>query len=174
LQVTAGFSESDAVKVKVGQPAVVTFSALPSVSANARVVAIALTSTVVSNVVTYDVTVDFDGRVGSVKPGMTASVAVTTAEADNVLTLPASAVPTSGTTGTVQVQQANGKIVSKTIGIGLRGDNSVQITSGLAAGDKVVTTVASIASGSGTGLGTGTGARFGGGGLGGLGGGIGR
>ncbi len=128
---------------------------------------------------TYDVTVDFDGRVGSVKPGMTATVAVTTAEADNVLTLPASAVPTSGTTGTVQVQRSNGKTVRTTIGIGLRGDNSVQITSGLSAGDKVVTTVASGATGTGTGaggLGTGTGARFGGGGggLGGLGGGIGR
>jgi multidrug efflux pump subunit AcrA (membrane-fusion protein) len=178
LQVTAGFSESDAVKVKLGQPAAVTFSALPNVTANAKVVAIALTSTVVSNVVTYNVTVDFDGRVGSVKPGMTASVAVTTAEASNVLTLPASAVPTSGTTGTVQVQQANGKTATRTIGIGLRGDNAVEITSGLSAGDKVVTTVASVASGTGTGTGTGTGfgggARFGGGGFGGLGSGIGR
>ena len=38
LQVTAGFSESDAVKVKVGQPAAVTFAALPTVTANAQVV----------------------------------------------------------------------------------------------------------------------------------------
>jgi macrolide-specific efflux system membrane fusion protein len=165
------------VKVKVGQPASVTFSALPNVTANAKVVAIALTSTVVSNVVTYNVTVDFDGRVGAVKPGMTASVAVTTAEADNVLTLPASAVPTTGTTGTVQVQQANGKTTSQTIGIGLRGDNAVEITSGLKAGDKVVTTVASVATGTGVTTGTGAagGGRFGGaGGLGGFGGGLGR
>ena len=162
--------------MKVGQPATVTFSALPNVTASARVTAIALTSTVVSNVVTYDVTVNFDGRVGSVKPGMTASVAVTTAEADNVLTLPASAVPTTGTTGTVQVQQSNGKTVAKTIGIGLRGDNSVEITSGLSVGDKVVTTVATGATGTGAGLGTGVGARLGGGfgGAAGLGAGIGR
>jgi membrane fusion protein, macrolide-specific efflux system len=64
--------------------------------------------------------------------------------------------------------------VSRTIGIGLRGDNSVEITSGLSVGDKVVTTVASAATGTGTGVGTGGGARFGGGGLGGLGAGIGR
>ena len=172
---TAGFSESDAVKVKVGQPAVVTFSALPSVSENARVVEVALTSTVVSNVVTYDVTVDFDGRVDSVKPGMTATVAVTTSERDGVLNLPASAVPTNGTTGTVQVLQPNGKTAPATIGIGLRGDNAVEITSGLKLGDKVVTQVAAAATGAGTGVGTGTGARFApGGGFGGFGGGIGR
>jgi membrane fusion protein, macrolide-specific efflux system len=105
---------------------------------------------VVSNVVTYNVTVAFDGRVASVKPGMTASAAVTTSEATNVLNLPASAVPTSGTTGTVQVLQSNGKTVTRTIGIGLRGDNAVEITSGLKLGDKVVTAVTSAAS-SGTG-----------------------
>ena len=57
LQVVAGFAEADATKIAVGQPATVTFSALTNTSASGRVTAVSPVSTVVSNVVTYDVTI---------------------------------------------------------------------------------------------------------------------
>jgi macrolide-specific efflux system membrane fusion protein len=123
----------------------------------------------------------------SVKPGMTASVQVTVQEAQGVVALPASAVLARGTNATVQVENGNDPkaTTTKPITVGLRGDETVEIKSGLAAGDKVVVTrtSGSTASGTGatasrTGTGTGTGAGvtgavtgggggFGGGGFGG-------
>ena len=57
LQVVAGFPEADAVKIKVGQTASVTLSALSNVDMSGKVTAVSPTSTVVTNVVTYDVTI---------------------------------------------------------------------------------------------------------------------
>ena len=86
LQVTAGFSETDVAKIQDGQPATVTVDALPGTKLAAHVVAIDTTSTVVSNVVTYNVTFAFDNPTpAAVKPGMTAEVDVIVAEADNVV-----------------------------------------------------------------------------------------
>ena len=108
LQVKAAFSETDAAKVQVGQPATVTFDALTDQSFTGKVVAIDAASTVTSNVVTYNVTVALDSTSPQVKVGMTASVDVTVAQKDNVLVLPASALSGRGETATVTVRTANG------------------------------------------------------------------
>ena len=55
-----------------------------------------------------------------------------------MITLPTSAVSTTGTTETVTVKAKNGTESTKTITIGLRGDNAVEITNGLSVGDQVV------------------------------------
>jgi len=142
LQVVAGYSETDAVKIKVGQPATVTFNALSSVTLQGKVTAVDVNSTTVSNVITYNVTVSVVDPPTRLKPGMTASVSVTTQEKDNVLELPSTAITTSGSSGVVQVVGADGKVVTKAITIGLRGDSADEITSGLSEGDKVVTSTA--------------------------------
>jgi membrane fusion protein, macrolide-specific efflux system len=82
------------------------------------------------------------------------------------VTLPTSAVPTSGTTATVTVRGSNGKDTSRSITIGLRGDSAVEITGGLSAGEQVVVT-SSAASATSTGFPGGGGGPPGGGGLGG-------
>ena len=140
LQVVAGFSESDAAKVQLGQAATVTFNALPNQNLQGKVSQIDVNSQTVNNVVTYNVTVSIVNPPPSLKPGMTANVSVTTAARDNVLTLPSSAVSGNGSTTTLQVQGATGKPVTRIVTVGLRGDTNVEITSGLAAGDKVVIT----------------------------------
>ena len=53
---------------------------------------------------------------------------------DGVVSLPTSAVSTRGTTATVTVRAKTGKETQVPITIGLRGDSSVEITSGLNAG----------------------------------------
>ena len=104
LQVTAGFSETDVAKIQDGQPATVTVDALPGTKLAAHVVAIDTTATVVSNVVTYNVTFAFDNPTpAGVKPGMTAEVDVIVAEADNVVHVTSSAVTGTGTNGRVTV-----------------------------------------------------------------------
>ncbi len=169
LQVVAGYSETDAAKIQAGQPATVTFSALPNETVAGKVSVVSVNSQVVSNVVTYNITVSITNPPSTLKPGMTANVAIVTAERDNVLTLPSSAVTSTGSSATVDVEQANGTVIAHPITIGMRGDTLLEITSGLNVGDKVVVTRSSSTSMGGTSGGGGTrvgGAGFGLGGLG--------
>lgn len=166
LDVKVGFAEADAAKVKVGQAATVTFDALPGQTVNGSVVSLDVNQTVVSNVVTYYARIGLTNPPADVKPGMTASVSVVLDKRENVVTLPTSAVTTRGNTATVTVR-ADGKDTTRTIGIGLRGDNAVEVVSGLQAGETVVTKTTSAA-GAGT---SNFGGRGGGGFVGGPGGG---
>jgi macrolide-specific efflux system membrane fusion protein len=170
LSVKAGFAETDAAKLKVGQPAVISFSALPNAQASGVVTEVDANSTLVSNVVTYYATVSITKVPTGVKPGMTASVTVTINRRDGVLTLPSAAVRGAGSTGTVTVE--NGKQQSTvTVGVGVRGDTLTEITAGLTAGETVVLPSSTV-SGVSSQVGSGNAGRFltGGGGLGGAGG----
>jgi multidrug efflux pump subunit AcrA (membrane-fusion protein) len=149
LDVKVGFTESDAPKVKVGQKATVTLDALPGKTFSGAVVELDTDSTLVSNVVTYYAKVAFDTAAVGVKPGMTASVTVVLDKRDNAITLPTSAVATTGTSQTVTVKAKDGSESARTIDIGLRGDSAVEITSGLQVGDQVVITSAASTSGGG-------------------------
>jgi len=168
LSVKAGFAETDATKLKVGQPAVISFSALPNAQASGVVTEVDANSTLVSNVVTYYATVRITKVPAGVKPGMTASVTVTINRRDGVLTLPSAAVRGTGSSGTVTVE--NGKQQSTvTVGVGVRGDTLTEITSGLTAGETVVLPSSTV-SGVSSQVGSGNAGRFlTGGGLGGTG-----
>lgn len=168
MQVVAGFSEIDAVKLKIGQPATLNLAALPGQSMQGTVTAIDTNSTVVSNVVTYNAVIAVVQPPPGLKPGMTATVAVTTAEKDDVLQLAASALTVRRSSATVQVLQADGTTVTKTVTIGMRGDSANEILSGVNVGDKVVVPVANAVTGGGARTATAnTGGGLGGGGLGG-------
>ena len=179
LEIVSGFAEADATKIAVGQPATITFPALPETEVAGKVVAVSNTSTVVSNVVTYNETIALVNPPADVKDGMTADVSVIDQTASNTLELPSAAITTTGTRSTVELLQ-NGKTTVTPIVTGLVGNSSTQIVSGLSAGDVVVEptvtiTAASTAGTAATGLtGLGGGGGFGGGGFGGGGGGFGR
>jgi RND family efflux transporter MFP subunit len=147
LTVKVGFTESDAPKVEVGQKATVTLDALPNKTFTGSVIELDTDSTLVSNVVTYYAKVAFDSAPAGVKPGMTASVTVVLDKRDNAITLPTSAVSTTGTSQTVTVKAEDGNESARSIDIGLRGDNAVEITSGLKVGEQVVTTSSAASSG---------------------------
>lgn len=168
LQVTAGFPEADAVKIRTGQPAVVSLSALASTSVGGTVTAISPVPTVVSNVVTYDVTVSLAHPPPTVHDGMSTTVAVVVASAAGTLELPSSAVTTTGSVSTVQLLR-NGRQTTQVVTVGLVGDSTTQILSGLSPGDQVVEPTVTVSGAGTTGTGTGGGPLFGGG----LGGGIG-
>jgi multidrug efflux pump subunit AcrA (membrane-fusion protein) len=137
LTVKAGFAETDAAKLQLGQPAAISFNALPNTQAAGTVSQIDVNSTLVSNVVTYFATVAITEVPPNVKPGMTASVTVTVNRREGVLTLPSAAVRGSGSTGTVTVLTGKQQ-TARTVGVGLRGDTTTEITSGVNAGDTVV------------------------------------
>jgi RND family efflux transporter MFP subunit len=141
-EVTADFAEADALKVKVGQKATVTFDALPEVSATGTVTAVDILPTTGQNVTTYGVTITLDSAPKGLKQGMSASVVVTADEATGVLWAPTAAITTAGGQSTVTVRK-DGKDTTVQVTTGLAGDTGTEITSGLAEGDQLVVSTTS-------------------------------
>lgn len=163
MQVSASFAEADASKLKVGQAADITWSALSGARATGKVATISPTATSSGGVNSYAVTVSMDTVPDGARIGQTTSVQVTTAEADNVLRVPRAAVRSAGGLHTVQVVSGTGTSTVR-IQVGVTGDSYDEVTSGLTQGQTVVLTPVT-----GTTGGTGAG-RFGGGAAGGFGG----
>lgn len=137
LEVQAYFSETDTAQLKIGQRATVTLNALPDASVSGRVTAIDSVSTTVNQVVDYGVTIKLHERPKGIRVGQTAVVVVVTGRAENVLSVPSSVVQTTGGQDTVIVLK-DGKQVSTVVKVGLTGDQTTEIVSGVSEGDKVV------------------------------------
>jgi membrane fusion protein, macrolide-specific efflux system len=168
LQVSAAFAEADATRLKTGQAATVTWNALSGTVQGGTVAAIDPQATTSNNVVTYGVTVKLGSTPAGAKPGQTVTVAVVTGEARNAIYVNSAAVTTFGNRHTVTVV-SGGRQQVEPVEVGLVGDTTTQILSGLRVGQQVLVNLASSTSGSGTGF-PGGGVRIGGG-LGGFGGG---
>ena len=141
LQVIAAFTESNVASLEVGQAATATISAIGA-SVPGTVTEIALTSATSSSsssVVTYDVTVSLTNPPAKVRSGMSASVAVTTASAADVLAVPATALSGSAGSYTVQVVDASGATKTVAVKVGLVTSSMAEIQGGLTAGETVVT-----------------------------------
>ena len=172
-------SEVDIAKVQPGQKATVTLNAFPTQTFVGTVSQVDSSGTVSSGVVTYNVFVNLISPPSTIKPGMSATVTIETARKDNVLTVPSGAVQTTNGQSYVRVLQ-NGKITQVPVTTGITSDTDTEITSGLSAGDTVVTGVTSTSTqgssgsspfsgglrgfGGGGGFGGGAGGRGGGGG----------
>ena len=140
-EVKARFSEADTAKIQPGQAAKVEFESLGQ-QLTARVVRIDAIETVVANVVTYTVTLLLDKKLDQIKPGMTGNVDVIIGDKENVLRLPVTAINPRNGRATVQVLGKDGKLETRQVTTGLKGDDDVEITSGLDVGDKVVVSAA--------------------------------
>ena len=155
LQITADVSETDIDSIKDGQDATITLNALPGTPLGASVAAVSPTSTVVSDVVEYAVTLDLIGTPPSgVRPGQSASILITTGEATNALYVPSSAITTTGDSSYVTVI-ANGRDVPTKVTTGVVGTTDTQISSGLTAGQEVLETISTSSTSSTTGRGFG-------------------
>lgn len=168
LQVVGNFTESDVTKLKAGQPATVTFDALPGVTASGKVTLIDPVAQTSNNVVQYAATISLTDVPKTVRLGQTTSVQVIVAKADDVLTAPSAAITTAGGQSTVVVLEG-GRQVTKRVEIGVKGDSTTEIKSGLKEGDQVVRATTSGTSGNqggfpGGGFPGGGGIRIGGGG----------
>ena len=133
-------SEADIINVKPGQP--VYFTILGSSHQwNGTIRQILPTPELINNVVFYDVLFDIPNPTRELKIQMTAQVFIVLAQAKHVLLIPVAAVGNAGAgaTVTVKVLQANGRVVPRTITLGIINNISAQVTHGLQAKDKVVT-----------------------------------
>ena len=140
LQVTAGFSESDVAKIAVGQSASIAFTALPNATGDAKVASVALLPTTSSGATTYTVTFQLTGKIAGLKPGMTATATVTVADSPNAISVTSRAVTTRGSGSFVNVvTTVKGKQVETPtpVVVGIVGDSSDEILSGLKVGELV-------------------------------------
>jgi macrolide-specific efflux system membrane fusion protein len=153
MQVQVDVSEDDISSVKVGQPASVKVVAL------GQTVHGTVTSTdpdtagsdqgtgssggsggSTSSTVTFPVLVRLATLPTGLRSGMSAEVSITTASRTDVVTVPVTAVQGSGDSATVRVLRS-GKLASLPVKIGMATSSTVEVTSGLTAGTKVVTGV---------------------------------
>lgn len=162
LVVDTSVAEIDVSKVKTGQKATVTLNALPDKPVQATVSSINLTPTTSGSVVSYGAQLTLTSPPDGLRPGQSASVVITVAEAQNALSVPAAAVQTVGSNSIVTVQE-NGQNVPRQVQIGIRGESTVQITSGLTEGENVVLTATAATGTAGAGRAGGTGGFPGGG-----------
>lgn len=88
MQVDTNTSESDIGAIKVGSPADFTVEAYPDRRFHGSIVQVRQAPQVVQNVVTYDAVVSVDNPDFLLKPGMTATVSIVTAQRSNVFRIP--------------------------------------------------------------------------------------
>jgi len=110
MQINTNVSESDIGVVRERQQAFFTVDAYPERKFWGAVTQVRNAPQTVQNVVTYDVVVSVDNDDLALKPGMTASLSMITAQRDNVLKIPLAALrfrlPTVGKDGKTQDREA--------------------------------------------------------------------
>jgi RND family efflux transporter MFP subunit len=153
LNVTADFAESDVPNIAAGQKASVTITATgDQVPGTVTTVTPVASTSGASSVVSYSVTVALDNDPAKSLPGMSAQVAITIDEADNVVAIPAIALEGSNGNYAVRVLNADGSVTQTPVQVGLITSSLAEIKSGISDGQAVVTgTTSSLNSTSTTG-----------------------
>ena len=128
--------ESDIARIEIGQPANVTFDALPGRRFPATVLSIAPAGTTSSGVTSFLVLLGLQNPRGA-RAGMTATAEITYAQADDALAVPNRAVIRQGRDRFVQITTPTG-IAQKQVQVGMSNDTLTEITDGLAEDDEVV------------------------------------
>lgn len=133
--VTATVDESDIGQVRVGQSARITVASFPSRTFIGRVTRIATKGLNSSNVVTFEVKVEvLDEHKDLLRPEMTGNVTIIQEQRDNVMTLPAAAITYEADKAFVTLENGQRRAVK----LGLQGDETVEIVSGVSVGERVV------------------------------------
>lgn len=153
--------ELDVVKVRVGQPAEVSVDALPGRIFTGKVVTVASGTDRPANtsfggglqeVQSYKVRIQLDGtpvELQALRPGMSARIAILTAERKAVLAVPLAAIQEreskSAGLGLMTLSRSvvfvarNGKAEERVLGTGLSTRRAVEVLQGLQEGDQVIT-----------------------------------
>jgi Cu(I)/Ag(I) efflux system membrane fusion protein len=137
--VLADISERDLASVRAGQTATVSFRNEPSASFEGKVLFVY--PQLDSATRTAKVRIAVANKDGRLRLGQYADVRIAApAAAMAALTIPASAVIDDGTRQIAFVAKGNGVFEPRTLKLGARGGNTVEVLSGLKEGEQVVTT----------------------------------
>lgn len=165
MQVYAKVDESDTGNIKTGTPCTFQVDAFPNKIFTALVNSIRLDPTIVQNVVTYDVILDFANPNEELLPGETAYVTIPTGHASNALLVPNSSLIFTPSLPSAQVRalyrkyhipraaytthfgaqqvvwrlEANNQVVPVAIKAGITNMNDTQVLSGnIKPGEKII------------------------------------
>jgi hypothetical protein len=144
LTMNVSLSESDIGKVHVGESATVTIDAVAGAEEAAHVTSVAVlptSSSSGSGAVSYPVTITLDQSTHGVRPGMSATADIVVARAHGVV------VPNQALQGTTVTVQNGKKRTAQPVQVGVVGDSSTEILSGLHAGETIVVTSTSALAG---------------------------
>ena len=175
IEIEADVDETDIASVKVDQDVKISLDAFPDTSFHGRVIEVGNSAKAAdlystsSSVTNFVVKILIEDLVQNIKPGMTASVDITTASRDDVIKIPSSAVvmrPEGTENKDISVKKNKKKEVSSEevalpdkdikeidgvflvrenkarfvpVGTGIRDQQFVEITSGVAEGDSIIT-----------------------------------
>jgi HlyD family secretion protein len=135
VELILGVEESQIGQVQEGQRAQITVAAYPGVAFPAKVALIAPSADAKSR--TFQVKVRPDAADGKLKQGMFAQVTLVTQEKPNVTLVPKDAVVTKAGQTSIFVLKGDA-VQQRSVKVGLAKDGSVEILSGVEAGEEVV------------------------------------
>ena len=123
LTVDIDISQMDVNKISIGQPAELTFDAIPNAVYNGAVIEISEAGSASNEDAVFKVRVALTDPDDSIKPGFSATVSIITAQVDDALLVPNSAIQYEED-GSAFVMQASGlgEFISVPIKTGVRSD----------------------------------------------------
>ncbi len=137
--VLVSVDESDIGRIETGQRAQVTVDAHPDAFFPGEVVRVATKGATASNVVTFEVKVEVKGPNRKLlKPEMSANVAITAVEREDVLVVPVNSVQRKRRERTVTVCRQDGTEEQRTVQTGASDGEMMEIVEGLSEGESVV------------------------------------
>ncbi|MDD2775689.1 MAG: efflux RND transporter periplasmic adaptor subunit [Gallionella sp.] len=135
--VLADIAEQDVGKITLGTPAQLSFTAYPGETFTGKVDYLYPTLNPATR--TVQVRIELANPKGRLKPALYASVILQGEQLGKVLTVPNSAIIDNGTKQVVLVQLAQGRFEPRSVKLGQRGDQYVEILEGIGEGEQVVT-----------------------------------
>jgi len=139
LHVNLKLSENDVVKVQNNQEVKLTTDSLKDWQTAGKVSYIAPSGDNTNGVVTYVTRVNFTTTDTRIKTGMTANLEIVTAQKNNMLLVPSTALLPKGNNRIVQVVGADGKTSDVQVETGLSDGSLTEIISGVNEGARIVT-----------------------------------
>lgn len=141
FQIEADVSELDINKIKLNDAAEITFDAISFGQIfKGKVVTIDPVEKIKDGDIYYRIVIILDGENASIKSGMTADIDIITNFKSNVLLVPIRAVIKEGRQKKIRLL-VDGQVKIVEVTTGLEGVDTVEVISGIKAGDKVVTYV---------------------------------
>lgn len=161
MQVEASVDEADVGDISKGERATFTVDAFLNDTFKGTIQEIRLSPSISSNVVTYKTIINTSNDANKLKPGMTANITIFTKEVNNALLIPTKAIkfapdstlagkykmtwvnperkPAGADEAYVWVQKSQKELVQKKIKTGINDNTHVEVLSGLAVADVVIT-----------------------------------
>jgi len=139
-QIEANVPEVDIANIKINDPATITLDAYSSDQKFlAKVIKIDPAETMIDNVPTYKITLEFNENNDLIRPGMTADTDILTAEINAVLFIPQRAILRKNNERLVRILKNDQTIEEKIIQVGLKSsDGNIEIKSGLNENDLII------------------------------------